>query len=67
MAKIKAIAKCVENFQLIADNTRGYSVVLDLGTTSGGTDTGPSALELAIMSLADCAVNYLLTFATRAT
>ncbi len=56
MTKIKAIAKWVENFQSIADNTRGHSVVLDLGTASGGTDTGPSALELAIMSLADCAV-----------
>jgi len=29
---------------------------LDLGTASGGDNTGPSALEVAIMSLADCAV-----------
>jgi uncharacterized OsmC-like protein len=29
---------------------------LDLGTASGGDNKGPSALELAIMSLADCAV-----------
>lgn len=56
MAKIKATAKWVANVQSIADNTRGHGVVLDLGTASGGTDTGPSALELAIMSLADCAV-----------
>jgi uncharacterized OsmC-like protein len=56
MPTIKASAKLVENVQTIADNTRGQSVVLDLGTAKGGDDTGPSALELAIMSLADCAV-----------
>ena len=31
-------------------------MVLDLGTAKGGDNTGPSALELAIMALADCAV-----------
>jgi len=56
MPKIKATAKLVENVQTIADNTRGHSVVLDLGTAKGGDNTGPSALELTIMSLADCAV-----------
>ena len=56
MAKIKATAKWVENVRSIADNSRGHNVVLDLGTASGGDNKGPSALELAIMSLADCAV-----------
>jgi uncharacterized OsmC-like protein len=56
MAKIKATAKWVENVESIADDTRGHGVVLDLGTSSGGTNKGPSALELAIMALADCAV-----------
>ena len=56
MPTIKATAKLIENVQTIADNTRGHSVVLDLGTAKGGDNTGPSALELAIMSLADCAV-----------
>ena len=56
MPKIKVNAKWVENVQTIADNTRGHSIVLDLGTAKGGNDTGPSAVELAIMSLADCAV-----------
>jgi uncharacterized OsmC-like protein len=56
MAKIKATAKWVENVRSIADDSRGHNVVLDLGTASGGTNKGPSALELAIMSLADCAV-----------
>jgi len=56
MPKIKVNAKWVENVQTIADNTRGHSIVLDLGTVKGGDNTGPSAVELAIMSLADCAV-----------
>ena len=56
MPKIKVNAKWVQNVQSIADNTRGHSLVLDLGTAKGGDNTGPSALELAIMSLADCAV-----------
>lgn len=56
MPKIIANAKWVKNVQSIADNNRGHSVVLDLGTAKGGDNTGPSALELAIMSLADCAV-----------
>ena len=56
MPKIKVNAKWVQNVQSIRDNSRGHSMVLDLGTAKGGDNTGPSALELAIMSLADCAV-----------
>jgi uncharacterized OsmC-like protein len=56
MPIIKVNAKWVQNVQSIADNSRGHSLVLDLGTGKGGDNTGPSALELAIMSLADCAV-----------
>ena len=56
LPKIEVNAKLVENVQSIAGNTRGHNIVLDLGTAKGGDNTGPSALELAIMSLADCAV-----------
>jgi len=56
MPKIKVNAKWVQNVQSIADNSRGHSLVLDLDKGKGGDNTGPSALELAIMSLADCAV-----------
>jgi len=56
MPKINVSAKWVQNVQSIASNTRGHSVILDLGAAKGGDNTGPSALELAIMSLADCAV-----------
>jgi uncharacterized OsmC-like protein len=56
MPKTKATAKLVENVRTIADNSRAHSVVLDLETAKGGDNTGPSAVELTIMSLADCAV-----------
>lgn len=56
MPKIKATAKLLENVRTIADNARTHSIVLDLGTGKGGDDTGPTALELALMALADCAV-----------
>ena len=63
MPKIKVNAKWVKNVQSIADNSRGHSLVLDLGTAKGGDNTGPSALELAIMSLADCAVTIFANVA----
>jgi uncharacterized OsmC-like protein len=56
MPKYKATAKWTENARSVVDNSRTHSVVCDLPTTAGGTDSGPTALELAIMALADCAV-----------
>jgi uncharacterized OsmC-like protein len=63
MAKIKAKAKWVESIRSIVDNTRTHSIVCDTGQASGGTDTGPSALELAVMALADCAVTIFAEIA----
>jgi len=63
MAKIKAKAKWVENTRSVVDNTRSHSVVCDVGRASGGTDSGPSALELAVMALADCAVTIFADIA----
>jgi uncharacterized OsmC-like protein len=56
MPKIKAEAKLVENVRSIVGNTRAHSVVCDLSAVAGGSDTGPTALELALMALADCGV-----------
>jgi uncharacterized OsmC-like protein len=56
MAKIKANAKLLENVKLVTDNGRGHKVVCDLSEASGGTNTGPSPLELALMALAGCGV-----------
>jgi uncharacterized OsmC-like protein len=56
MPKFKATAKWIGNVRSIVDNSRTHSVVCDLTSSSGGDDTGPTANELAIMTLADCAV-----------
>ena len=52
----KAKATWVENVRSIADNQRTHSVVCDLSTAAGGTDSGATALELSLMALADCGV-----------
>ena len=41
-------------YKSVVDNGRGHSLVVDLPKEEGGTDTGPTALELAAMSLAGC-------------
>lgn len=56
MPKYKATAKWIENVRSIVDNSRSHTVVCDLPTAAGGADSGPTALELAIMALADCAL-----------
>jgi uncharacterized OsmC-like protein len=56
MPKYKANAKWIENVRSVVDNSRTQSVVCDLSVAAGGNDTGPTALELALMALADCAV-----------
>lgn len=56
MPKYKATAKWIENVRSVVDNSRSHSVVCDLPAAAGGTDSGPTALELAIMALADCAL-----------
>jgi uncharacterized OsmC-like protein len=56
MGKIKAKAKLLENVRLVTENTRGHSVICDLSEAAGGTNAGPTPLELALMSLAGCGV-----------
>jgi uncharacterized OsmC-like protein len=56
MPKIKAKAELVENVRSVVDNQRTHNVVCDLSVPAGGTDKGPTALELALMALADCGV-----------
>jgi uncharacterized OsmC-like protein len=56
MATLKGNAKLQENTRLIADNGRGHSVTCDLPETQGGNNSGPTPLELALMSLAGCGV-----------
>jgi uncharacterized OsmC-like protein len=56
LPKIKAKATWVENVRSVVDNQRTHTVVCDLPTGAGGTDAGPTALELSLMALADCGV-----------
>jgi uncharacterized OsmC-like protein len=56
LAKLKANAKLLENVRLVTDNGRGHSIVCDLSEASGGTNAGPTPLELALMALAGCGV-----------
>jgi uncharacterized OsmC-like protein len=56
MAKLKGNAKLLENVRLVTDNGRGHSVICDLSEAAGGTNAGPSPLELALMALAGCGV-----------
>lgn len=56
MVQIKVKAKLIQNVQSVAENSRSHTVTLDLPPAKGGDDKGPTALELALMSLADCAV-----------
>jgi uncharacterized OsmC-like protein len=55
MPKVNAKATWVENVRTKVDNQRNHSVDCDLSTAAGGTDCGPTALELSLMALADCA------------
>ncbi len=51
---VKGNAKLIENVKLETDNGRGHSITCDLPETQGGTNSGPTPLELAMMSLAGC-------------
>ena len=51
---MKANATWDADYRSVVDNGRGHSLVVDLPKADGGTDTGPTALELAAMSLAGC-------------
>ncbi len=56
MAKLTAKAKLLENVKPVCENNRGHSVICDLSEASGGTNAGPTPLELGLMALAGCGV-----------
>jgi len=51
--KLVANAKLVKDLRIAVDNGRAHSVCLDLPPELG-TDRGPTALELGVMSYAGC-------------
>jgi uncharacterized OsmC-like protein len=62
MTKLCGNAKLVKDMRIDVDDGRCHTVCLDL-QHDDGTDLGPSALELALMSLAGC---YATIFALTA-
>jgi uncharacterized OsmC-like protein len=63
LAKLYANAKLVNGFRIDVDDGRAHAFCLDLDRDEGGTNIGPSALELALMSFAWC---YATIFALTA-
>jgi putative redox protein len=62
LVKLNANAKLVKNYRIDVDDGRAHAICLDLEEDSGGTNLGPSALELALMSFAGCyATIFMLT------
>ena len=60
--KLYANAKLVKNYRIDVDDSRAHAICLDLEEDSDGTNLGPSALELALMSFAGCyATIFMLT------
>ncbi|MEM0488310.1 MAG: OsmC family protein [Candidatus Bathyarchaeia archaeon] len=51
--KLRSWAKLVKDFKIVIDNGRFHSVCVDLPPELG-TDKGPTALELCVMSYAGC-------------
>jgi putative redox protein len=51
---MKAVSVWISGVRNVVDNGRAHSVVVDLPRDQGGEDLGPTALELALMSLAGC-------------
>ncbi len=51
--KLRSTAKLVKDLRIAVDNGRAHSVCLDLPPELG-TDMGPTALELGVMSYAGC-------------
>lgn len=51
---MKARSVWIEGYKSVVDNGRTHSVVVDLPPEMGGSDQGPTALELAVMAFAGC-------------
>ncbi|MGA3192621.1 MAG: OsmC family protein [Candidatus Bathyarchaeia archaeon] len=61
MTKLRAKAKLVENYRIDVDDQKTHALCLDQPPPDG-TDMGPSALDLCLMSYAGCyATIFVLT------
>ncbi len=62
---MSAKAKLIDNVRSIGHNSRTHTIVCDLPHGAGGTDMGPTALEISLIALADCAVTIYADVAKR--
>ena len=51
---MKSNSLCTRKFQSVVDNVRNHSMVIDLPEAKGGSNSGPTALEMCVMSLSGC-------------
>mgnify|MGYP001227079247 FL=1 len=51
---MKSNSLWTKQFQSVVDNGRNHSTVVDLPEVKGGSNNGPTALELCVMSLSGC-------------
>lgn len=63
MGEFKVECKLVERYQTVVGDGRGHMIACDLPPVKGGYDQGTSAVELAVLALADC---ILTIFAVKA-
>lgn len=64
MTVITSTAKLIEGFRIAVDDGRAHSVCVDLPPDLG-TDRGPTALELGVMSFAGCVATIFVLMAKK--
>ncbi len=64
MTVIHSKAKLIEGFRIAVDDGRAHSVCVDLPPDMG-TDRGPTALELGVMSFAGCVATIFVLMAKK--
>ena len=64
MTVINSKAKLIEDFRITVDDGRAHSVCVDLPPDIG-TDRGPTALELGVMSFAGCVATIFVLMAKK--
>ncbi len=62
---MKVTSVWVDGYRSVVDNSRGHSVVVDLPVEQNGANTGATALELCVMSLAGCITTIFRTVAEK--
>jgi len=51
---MKSKSLWTRKFQSVVDNGRNHSMVIDLPEAKGGSNSGPTALEICVMSFSGC-------------